>query len=283
MNTPLRPLATLVATGALLAGTLQPASAQTANAETRVFVELRDASLFDALEMVYRAAGNPSHVIDPSAKAVNIGSVTFQNQQWNEIVLRLASQNNFRVRNEGGTYFVSPRPVPAMGGFPGGPPGGFPGGPPAGFGGPPGGFGGPPGGFGGQGRNPFGGIATFGNRSVSPSITTRVSPQTLPGRLGGLGGTVTGGEFRLLPLQHVYAGGIAFLFEGATVLSTQDFVIPQVAREDAIFGILEERSGTPEVTFEGTTGDSGNGGGGGNSGSGGGFGGGGSGGGFGGR
>ncbi len=273
MNTPLRPIATLFAAGAMLASALQPASAQTANTEARVYVELRDASLYDALEMVYRAAGNPSHVIDPSAKAVNIGSATFQNQQWTEIVLKLANQNNFRVRNQGGTYIVDPRPVPTTG-FPGGFPGA--GGPPPGFGGPPPGFGGPPPGFGGPGGNAFGGITTFGNRSVSPSVTTRVSPQTLPGRRGGLGGVTTGGEFRLLALQHVYAGGIAFLFEDATVLTTQDFIIPQVAREDAIFGILEERSGTPEVTFE--EGESGGG-----SGGGGGFGGGGGGGGFGGR
>jgi hypothetical protein len=151
MNTPLRPIATLVAAGALLTSAMQPASAQTANTEARVFVELRDASLFDALEMVYRAAGNPSHVIDPSAKAVNIGTATFQNQPWTEIVLTLARQNNFRVRNEGGTYFVSPRPVPTTGGFPGGFPGA--GGPPPGLGGP------PPG---------FGGITTFGNRSCRP-------------------------------------------------------------------------------------------------------------------
>jgi hypothetical protein len=233
MNTPLRPIATLVAAGALLTSALQPAAAQTANTEARVYVELRDASLYDALEMVYRAAGNPSHVIDPSAKAVNIGSATFQNQPWTEIVLTLARQNNFRVRNQGGTYMVDPRPVPTTGGFPGG----FPG------------AGGPPPGFGGPGGSPFGGIATFGNRSVSPSVTTRVSPQTLPGRLGGLGGVTTGGEFRLLPLQHVYAGGIAFLFEDATVLFTQDFVIPQVAREDAVFGILVERDGVEQLPF----------------------------------
>ena len=276
MKTALRPLTTLVAAGALLTGALQPASAQPANTEARVYVELRDASLYDALEMVYRAAGNPSHVIDPTAKAVNIGSATFQNQPWTEIVLTLARQNNFRVRNQGGTYIVDPRPVPTTGfpgGFPGGFQGGFPGaGGPRGFAGPPQGFGGPPAGF--------GGIATFGNQSVSPSITTRVSPQTLPGGRGGLG-TIAGSEFRLLPLQHVYAGGIAFLFEDATVLSTQDFVIPQVAREDAIFGILEERSGTPEVSFE--AGGEAGGGSGGSGGGGGGFGGGGGGGGFGGR
>jgi len=33
------------------------------------------------------------------------------------------------------------------------------------------------------------------------------------------------------------------------VLFTQDFVIPQVAREDAVFGILVERDGVEQLPF----------------------------------
>jgi hypothetical protein len=259
-------VATLLTSGALLTSALQPATAQTATAPAdRIYVELKDASLYDALEMIYKAAGNPSHVTDPSAKAINVGNALFQNQPWNEIVLNLARQNNFRFRNQGGTYYVEPRPVPTTGGFPGGFPGGMP----------PGGFPGARPGAGGG--NPFGNIGTFGNRQMSPSgpsVTTRVSPQTRPGRLGANNRLVTaGGTFEILPLQHVYAGGIAFLFEGATVLTTQDFVIPQVAIEDSLFGVLQERDGTPQIEFEGTT-DGGGGGGGGSGGGGGGGGGG---------
>jgi hypothetical protein len=254
MKTKFRTVAALIAASAAFAAAT-PSQAQTL--DSKMFVELKDATLYDALEMVFRAAGNPSHVIDPMAKAANVGSISFENKDWQDVIRMLANNSGFRVRKDGDTFRIEPKPVanPGGPGFPGGFPGAFPGGPPGGFPGAPG--------------TPFGGVTTFGNRQVAPpaatenaavnaetaSVETRISAQTLPGgrRQGGAGGNTnfysSGGTWRILPLNHSYAGGIAFLFEEAYVLTTMDFVVPQIAMEGGITGFLGERSETPELEF----------------------------------
>jgi hypothetical protein len=197
--------------------------------DDRFLVELKDTLLFDALKMVFRAAGNPSHIIDDTAKSVSVAPVVFNNVAWDSVVRQMANQNGFKMtRNAQGTFIIEPRVVATEPGFPGGfNPGGFnPGGfNPGGGDGQNRGWAGRRRGMGGQGAvpgNPFGGEA------ISPM--TRVNPQTTPmfgGAAGGAATTDAGAvkEFRIVPVNHVYVGGIASLFSGNVgVVTTLQFV-----------------------------------------------------------
>ena len=212
---------TLCAIASAMVSTALPARCDVGPAGNgRFYVELKDASLADALEMIFKAAGNPSHIIDEAAKAVNLGAVTFNNAQWDNVVRQLVNQNNFKLyRNASGTYIVEPRvPVAATGTGPGsGQP--FPGG------GQPFGAAAPPGPFGATvPANPFGGVIR-GNGE----IRTVTNMQTAPDLSSSSNGTDSGDdgkEYRLITVRHVYEGGIAILFGKATVVSTEQFVSP---------------------------------------------------------
>jgi hypothetical protein len=164
----------------------------------RLYVELRDASLADALEMIFKASGNPSHIIDESAKYTMIPFQPWENKEWDEIIRVLANLYNFKFYRDtqSGTYIIEPRvvPQPVAPQFGGDQPSPF-----AGGGSP---FGRPvtggPGPASNVPRNPFqaqGGATTGGNQPVAPtgpaSRQTNVfgRPQTLPslGRPMGAG------------------------------------------------------------------------------------------------
>jgi hypothetical protein len=226
-----------------------PGVAAPAAGQLRFFVELKDATLADALEMVFKAAGNPAHIVDDSARNVNIASSTFPNHDFHSIIRQLTATYNFKFyKNDAGTWVIEPRqpPPPEPGSFGGegsGSPsfgGGFPG---QGTG--PGAFPGarPGGGFGRGGSSmgggsmgsgsmsPRGGVPAtpFGNTS-RPRVQNFANPQAAPAFGAGAGaGADAGGEeksFRLLTVKHVYVGGIAALFKEAKSIPTQPFVSP---------------------------------------------------------
>jgi len=201
--------------GALL-GASVPAHAQTVSRFSSV--EFKDINLNDALEIIFKAANNPAHNIDPQAQLVNIGSLTLQNVAWDSALRTVANQNGYKVsRGTDGIYLVEPRVV-AQKGTAGGTPFGAP-------------LGGPVTG-GNIPSNPFGapGGVGFNNESfegADPTISTQINAQTPP-RFGGSTDTAAGGEVKktqIVIVRHLYAGGIAQLF-GGTVLSTEMFVSP---------------------------------------------------------
>jgi hypothetical protein len=218
---------TLALTGVMLpfASPARAQNAVTPGAGGRLsVVELRDTSLADALELIFKAAGNPSHIIDDSAQTVPIPSVTLNNIAWDAAVRNLANLNNFKVsRNETGAWVVEPRvPVAPVDGMeaPG---------PDNGFGGPSM----PANPFGARPGGPNGGRARTRTQAAPsiapPSIRTEANAQTR-GNFGGGGRTTTnpneGKSYKVIPVLHIYAGGLAQLFQNATVIKTEDFVSP---------------------------------------------------------
>lgn len=176
-------------------------------------VELRDTSLADALEMIFQAAGNPSHIIDEQAQSVPIPSITLNNIAWDAAVRNLTQLNNFKVsRNASGTYIIEPRViVPVDGGLPGSegsPFGGsispLPGGAPS---------------------NPF--TRNRIRNQSNPSLRTFANSQTRPNFGGRGGGNANEGKnYKIIPVFHIYAGGLAQLFNKSSIISTEGFVSP---------------------------------------------------------
>ncbi len=209
-------------------------------------VELRDTSLADALEMIFRAAGNPSHIIDESAQNVPIPSVTLNNITWEAAVRNLANLNDYKVsRNGSGAYVVEPRnPVPVGDGSEGGLPFG-----PAATEGPR-----------GVPSNPFIGRPRRPRTQAAPSIRTFANSQTRPSRGGRAGGATEGRRYQVIVLQHVYGGGIARLF-GAPIVTTENFLNPDLRQNKLLY---------PRLSINGSGGGGGGGGGGGDLGGGGG-------------
>ena len=201
----------------------QAQSTAPASASGRLsLVELRDASLADALELIFKAAGNPSHIIDESAQLVPIPSVTLNNIEWDAAARNLANLNNFKLyRNpETRVWIVEPRnPVPADGTMG---PDGSP------FGAPPGSMGNPfLNGRPGAGGRPMGGGA---RTQSNQSIRTLANSQTR-GNFGGGRQAVNpneGKDYKIIIVRHIYAGGIAQLFQGGSVIATDAFVSPGV-------------------------------------------------------
>ncbi|RYG70582.1 hypothetical protein EON80_07580, partial [bacterium] len=220
----------LALTGAVLP-LARPASAQNAvtnGAGGRLsVVELRDTSLADALEMIFKSAGNPSHIIDDSAQYVQIPSVTLNNIAWDAAVRNLANLNNFKVsRNESGAWVIEPRaPIMPEGGMMGenGMPfaPGMPGMP---------GMGSTFGSGNNIPSNPFGNRPMAPGMTARPSIRTFANSQTRPNTGGGRGGNTTnpneGKDYKVIIVRHIYAGGLARLFANATVIDTESFVSP---------------------------------------------------------
>jgi hypothetical protein len=220
---------TLALTGAVFpfASPAKAQNAVTPGASGRLsVVELRDTTLADALELIFQAAGKPSHIIDESASLVQIPSVTLNNIAWDAAVRNLANLNNFKVsRNETGAWVVEPRApvVPADG---------------SGFPNPDGNFGQPSPFPGGVPSNPFGVAPGAGGRNrnrprtqASPSVRTFSNAQTR----GNFGGGRTnlnpneGKDYRVIIVYHIYAGGLAKLFQNSSVISTDEFVSPESA------------------------------------------------------
>jgi len=92
----------------------QDAGVATPTGGGRLYVELRDATLADALEMIFKAAGNPSHIIDESAKYTTIPFQTWENKEWGDIVRVLANLYNFKFYRDAQSqaYIIEPRIVP---------------------------------------------------------------------------------------------------------------------------------------------------------------------------
>lgn len=210
-------------TGAVV-GTSLPAHAQTTARFSSI--EFKDATLFDSLNMIFQGANVANYSIDPSAKDVQIGTITLQNIAWDSALRNLANQNGFKVsRGADGIYLVEPREPVLQNGVPGSTPFGAPmvgpGFPGANNGVPSNPFSAPGGVFGGPG---------FTNQSATgfePALSTQINAQTNP-RFGGTGGA-TGGDDKkpqLVIVKHIYAGGIAQLFNNSSVIGTAQFVSP---------------------------------------------------------
>jgi hypothetical protein len=252
-----------------------PQSAVSPSGNGRFFVELKDATLEDAINMVLKAAGNPgNYTVDPQAHDVQIGSVTFANAAWDSIIRSLANQNGFTVRLvSDGSKIVEPRAPVFTEGFGGyaGSGGGYPGSGSSSSGGYPGGSyggsssGGYPGGGSSSGGYPGAGGGGRARRSSSaypgtgaglPSnpfndprsqaaqrtrrsavIQQFADPQTAPS-LGGGTAADEGKDYHLVPVRHVYVGGIAKLFSNAEVIGTEDFLIPDGAMEGGMGGMM---------------------------------------------
>lgn len=210
-------------------GVVPTAHAQTAARFSTV--EFKDTTLNDALEMIFQAANNPAHTIDPSAAQVPIGSLTLKNLQWDNALRTIANQNNFKVsRGADGSYLVEPREPVLQDGMDGGGMNGGGMGDPRSF---QGRGGGGRGGFqGGLPSNPFGGRPTTrGGVSfeVVPPVSTQANAQvTQPfggGTRGGTTGT-PGAKLNFIVVKHIYVGGIAQLFNNSSTIATEPFVSP---------------------------------------------------------
>lgn len=213
--------------GALLLAQAGPSLAQnviTPSGNGRFYVELKDASLADAIEMVFKASGNTAYIIDEAAKSVNIGAVNFPGAAADAIVRQLANQNNFKVsKNSAGAFVIEPRaPIipPSEWGMPDDmmdtpgitPRQGAPRGVPA---------------------NPFG-----------VSLEENSQPKTVASaQFGGARNTRNRntrnsrfnrelnpkGEYSLVVIRHTYAGGVARLFSSGDVIPTELLVYPESA------------------------------------------------------
>ena len=226
--------------GILLAAVPQAHAQNASNLEGRLaVVEIKDASLKDALELIFKSAGVNSYLIDDTAAAVQIPDMVRQNISAGDLARQLVRNGDFILsRNAGdGVYTVKPRNPTPLGGEEGGFPGGFQGGFPGG-GNFQGGGGFQRGGNQGGGRNnvpsnPFGsfGASTTGRPLITPKIEARANSQTrprVPGA-GGTTGTTTKGptEFNFITIRHVYVGGIASLFANSEIITSEQFVSPE--------------------------------------------------------
>ena len=199
-------------------------------------VEIKDATLKDALELIFKSAGVNNYLIDDAAAAVPIPDMVRQNISGVDLARQLVRNGDFILaRNNDGYYTVRPRnPLPLGGENPGEFPGagGFPGGFPRNN---------PRGSQGGVSNVPSNPFGSFGGRPgaprtnarplITPTVETRANSQTRP-RVPGGGGAAgrTGGtgpeKFTSIIVRHVYVGGIASLFNNSSVIKTEKFVTP---------------------------------------------------------
>lgn len=223
--------------GVALAGTCMFCLTSIARAQTVItpvsnnhyYIELKDVSLADALELIFKAAGNPAHRIDEAAQHYYINSLTMTNVDWYDAVMQLVNSKHFKLtRPDGTTYVVEPPPVttppaatPGAPGMPIAP--GMPGAP----GMPPNPFGASLSGdvpvdtvsnaqFGGGGR----GGGNRGRNGRSGGRNNRTDPNSPPYNIDN-------GTYQLLLVNHIYVGGIARLFDVGTVVPTEELIYPE--------------------------------------------------------
>ena len=224
--------------GALLGTTLfVPALAQAQNNVSPAtggrlaVVDIKDATLKDALDLVFDSAGIKSRSIDASASQVYVPDVVRSNIAWDDLVRSLCLTYDYKFsRNRDGLYVIEPRqPVGLVnpdgslgqGGFP--VPGGFSG---------PGGIGSAPANPFGFGGAPQGNPRNFGNRQMVPDVQTFANSQTNPRGTNPRGGNTTTRNsdkplrYKIIRVKHVYSGGIAQLFSGGNRIPTEVFVTP---------------------------------------------------------
>ena len=259
MNTMKTNIQTTLLTGALLGGMLlAPLAAQAqdnvppAAGGRLAVVDIKDASLKDALDLVFDSAGIKSRSIDASASQIYVPDVVRSNIAWDDLVRSLCLTYNYKFsRNRDGLYVIEPRipiglnPDGSSSGFPGQE--GFPG--QSGFQGQ-GGFPGQSGfqsqgGFSGRGTtsapaNPFGfggapqgNTRNFSNRQMLPEVQTLANSQTIPRAGGRNGGRANNNgtpaeplKYTIIKVKHVYSGGIAALFADSSTITTDIFVTP---------------------------------------------------------
>ena len=234
MNIRTKSLWSLCAVAGVLATGQTAAQAQAevqANGNGRFYVELKDTNLADALEMIFKASGNPSHIIDEAAKSSPLASVVFPNITAESLVLQLARQTNFLVRkNQAGTTIVEPRAPRAA-------PGGA-------------GVGAAPAAPTRVAPDPFGAaLETEETTIVAQAQVAR--PPAAGGVMAPAGNTPPRNtttyaddneeetdidpdeaeeevkEYRAVIIRHVYAGGLAKLFAGGTIITTDQMVSPK--------------------------------------------------------
>ena len=221
-------LAGVLLGGLLLAPTLAQAqnNAGPATGGRLAVVDIKDATLKDALDLVFDSAGIKSRSIDASASQVFVPDVVRSNIAWDDLVRSLCLTYDYKFsRNRDGLYVIEPRqPVGLVNpdgsaGFPN--QSGFP--RPSGVGSAPAN----PFGFGGA---PQGTPRNFGNRQMVPDVTTRANSQTAPRGGTGRGGTGRKSDkplkYTIVRVKHVYSGGIAQLFSSGSRIPTEIFVTP---------------------------------------------------------
>ena len=197
---------------ALLTGAQHPAEAQAAAgakptaSSARFSVDIKDATLKDALDLVFMAANERSYYIDAAAKSVRVGTLSFKDQPWRDIVRTLTSLNKFRFARTNGVWVVEPRASNVS-------------------------------------ESAIYGTSTRASAKQSDfSVERRGSAQFGTGSgSGGSGGSGTtnvtvlptpvvvqsNSPWTIIEPNHTYAGALALFFQGAVVFSTEEQVIPR--------------------------------------------------------
>ena len=209
---------TLFSMGAVSSPVLSQAAAP--NSEARFSVDIKDANLLDALELVFIAAGNPSRNIDASARSVKLGTVSFKNQPWRDIVRTLTSLNKFKFSKRDGVWLVEPRLNNT------------------------------------STSTVFESSTRIAAKVVDFKVETRANAQNSSSSSSGSGGNGSDAGtviIRVLPApavnqsnnpwtviepNHTYAGALALLFQGSTFFGTQEMVVPSSAYVPRLTGYL---------------------------------------------
>lgn len=75
----------------------------------RIYIELRDISLYNALELLFKGGGISDYRIDPSANDVFIKSIVLKDVVWEDALIRVTNSKGFILSRPGGKlYVVSP-------------------------------------------------------------------------------------------------------------------------------------------------------------------------------
>ena len=197
---------TALSVGACLAVSSRPALAQEAPSlealhpsiapeAARLSLSLPTGSLASALEAIYKSVGNPAHTVDAAARSVTLDAMALRDMDWHEAVGWLAARSGFTLSHDAlGACIIAPRLSLSAAA--------------AAY------------------------LPMLGDRFLPPPTAaraaTQANSQTVPGL--GRGSTSTEGkDYRVLRVQHVYVGGIAKLFGEGSVISTEDFLLPDSA------------------------------------------------------
>jgi len=161
----------------------------------RFDIELKDAPLYEAVELIFKANGNMSYIIAEETKTYNIGAVSFPNIAWDDAIRKIASPRNFLLRRDaGGTYHVEPRPR--------------------------------------GGAGPAFGVPKTTKPPITLRTNPQTRPTT-PAAGEAADVAATGDEedtgevveYYILRVNHIYSGGIAKIFGGQSI-TTEAFLSP---------------------------------------------------------